>query len=282
MGNFLINNPAFLQSACNGGGVAGTFYLEAIEDNTTVTFTYPSYQTISRDDVEYEDTPESLVMNSGERIYIKTVPLITSISNPDFFSVDKEFNAGGLCPIVRFEGTVGPATVKMNLALPFNGTMIKDASKLVVDISIGIGQGITFKDCVNLIYPPKLPAKNLSKYCYKEAFSGCTSLALAPKLPAGELTTECYLGMFRGCISLVSAPKLPAKTLALRCYKEMFSGCSSLSEIVCLAENINEEDEQTTDWMLSVQPTGTFIKAAGTEWPTGVNGIPEGWTIINQ
>jgi hypothetical protein len=33
----------------------------------------------------------------------------------------------------------------------------------------------------------------------------------------------------------------------------------------------------------SVASTGTFTKASGvTSWPTGNNGIPEGWTVNEQ
>lgn len=62
--------------------------------------------------------------------------------------------------------------------------------------------GSLFKDCVNLLIPPSLPATNLAVACYLEMFSGCTSLTSAPALPATTLASECYSGMFRGCTSL--------------------------------------------------------------------------------
>jgi hypothetical protein len=36
------------------------------------------------------------------------------------------------------------------------------------------------------------------------------------------------------------------------------------------------------NWVNSVAPTGTFVKLSNTELPTGTDGIPEGWTVIND
>ena len=35
-----------------------------------------------------------------------------------------------------------------------------------------------------------------------------------------------------------------------------------------------------TDWVYNVASSGTFYKAAGVTIPTGVSGIPSGWTVI--
>ena len=36
------------------------------------------------------------------------------------------------------------------------------------------------------------------------------------------------------------------------------------------------------NWVKSVAATGTFIKDENTTWPTGLNGIPTGWTVYND
>lgn len=72
---------------------------------------------------------------------------------------------------------------------------------------------------------------------------------------------------------------LPAMSLADHCYDSMFSGCSNLSSITCLAkENIWEN---CSNWVYGVAPTGTFTRAAGENWPSGRNGIPRDWNIID-
>lgn len=100
-------------------------------------------------------------------------------------------------------------------------------------------------------------------------------------LPATTLTSRCYFKMFQGCTSLVTAPELPAATLAEYCYNSMFWGCFKINEIKCLATDISA-DRCLTDWTLLVSPTGTFTKAPGmNDWPSGVSGIPNGWTVVD-
>lgn len=101
-------------------------------------------------------------------------------------------------------------------------------------------------------------------------------------LPATTLTTGCYYGMFYGCASLTRAPELPATTLADFCYLRMFAYCDSLKYVKCLATDISSAIYCTTQWLIDVAPTGTFVKAASmTDWTTGNTGIPSGWTVKN-
>ena len=138
-----------------------------------------------------------------------------------------------------------------------------------------------FNGCSNLRTAPKLPATTLAGSCYSNMFNGCTSLTVAPELPVTTLATYCYQGMFGGCTSLTVAPELPATILTEACYSFMFDGCSSLNYIKCLATNIYASD-CTRYWVSGVTSTGTFVKNPNISgWPTGKNGIPEGWTIID-
>ena len=114
------------------------------------------------------------------------------------------------------------------------------------------------------------------------AFRNCTALTSAPQLPATTLASNCYAGMFTGCTALTSAPTLPATTLATRCYSSMFDGCTSLSSITCLATNISASN-CLQGWVKGVKSSGTFTKSSSmSSWPTGTNGIPQGWTVKNQ
>ena len=139
-----------------------------------------------------------------------------------------------------------------------------------------------FFGCKSLKTAPSLPATTLANYCYEDMFRGCTSLKAAPSLPATTLADGCYHRMFTDCISLTAAPSLPATTLANYCYSSMFFGCTSLASVTCLATDISASD-CTTDWLFSVAASGTFTKADGmTGWTTGENGIPSGWTVVEQ
>ena len=100
----------------------------------------------------------------------------------------------------------------------------------------------------------------------------------------GVLTapTYCYASMFDGCTSLIQAPTLPATTLVVNCYALMFDGCTSLNHVECLATNISSTNS-TNNWLSNVASIGTFLKAASmSNWPSGVSGIPNGWTVQDK
>lgn len=193
----------------------------------------------------------------------------------------------------------------------FCGAAITTAPVLPATIMSEYCYSSMFAECRYLTIPPDLPATTLANSCYSNMFSGCWSLTTAPELPATSLTSGCYDGMFYDCTQLSSAPDLPATTLASSCYSNMFygcrnlttapdlpassmvgwcysnmfKGCTNLNHIKCLATDFSVPQSwmnPTADWLNGVSATGTFIKAAGVSWETGVNGIPSGWTVQEE
>ena len=140
--------------------------------------------------------------------------------------------------------------------------------------------GGMFMGCTSLTTAPAIPANVVDEYCCDAMFRECTSLTTAPTiLPATTLVQSCYNEMFKDCTALTTAPSLPATTLTNGCYNEMFLGCTNLNRIQCLATNISASN-CTNNWVNGVAATGTFVKAASmTDWTTGNNGIPSGWTV---
>lgn len=136
-----------------------------------------------------------------------------------------------------------------------------------------------FYDCISLTSASELPATTLTYGCYSHMFYGCTSLTTAPVLSATTLAERCCEMMFLGCTSLTAAPVLYATTMKSQCYDYMFSGCTNLNYVKCLAQQTSWP--YTTSWVDGVASTGTFVKDANTTWPSGVNGIPNNWTIQN-
>ena len=137
-----------------------------------------------------------------------------------------------------------------------------------------------FVSCTSLTTAPELPATRLAPYCYQEMFYACYSLTTPPQLPATTLADCCYDGMFISCTSLTTAPVLHATTLVDYCYYQMFFNCTNLNSVTCLATDISAED-CTYWWLADVSATGTFTKAAGmNDWPSGADGIPDGWTVV--
>lgn len=143
----------------------------------------------------------------------------------------------------------------------------------------GACYGNMFAGCTSLTTAPQLPATTMTQQCYWRMFYNCTSLTTAPALPATTLANTCYQYMFSGCTSLTTAPELPATTLVSSCYSHMFHGCTSLNSVTCLASS-GITVYTTGSWLDGVAATGTFTKKAGVTWTSGVDGIPNGWTVV--
>lgn len=125
-----------------------------------------------------------------------------------------------------------------------------------------------------------LPATSLTYACYRLMFKACSSLVMGPAiLPATNLINVCYYSMFSSCSSLVKGPVLPASTYRPQAYDWFYSDCTSLQEITCLLQNPPSSGPQM--WVGNVPATGTFYKAPGAEWPSGIRGIPDGWTVVD-
>lgn len=139
-----------------------------------------------------------------------------------------------------------------------------------------------FGNCWGLISAENLilPATTLVQGCYWSMFLNCSSLTTAPQLPATTLTSCCYQEMFHDCTSLTTAPTLSATTLQYQSYLDMFQGCSSLNSITCLATDVSA-DFCTYNWLDAVAASGTFTTPSSTNWTSGKDGIPNGWTRIN-
>ena len=192
-----------------------------------------------------------------------------------------------------FKGCNG-LTSAQNLILPamtlanncydsmFNGcTSLTTAPALPATTLANGCYGNMFNGCTNLTTAPALPATKLAKDCYSSMFSKCDSLITAPVLPASETLHGCYWFMFSSCYSLTTAPAILATTLkSFSCYG-MFGYCRNLNYIKCLATEI--ESNSTSSWVSGVASTGTFVKASSMDnWTTGDNGIPSGWTVVNN
>ena len=137
-----------------------------------------------------------------------------------------------------------------------------------------------FDGCSSLATAPALPATTLAERCYNGMFYNCWKLTTAPSLPATELTIYCYQYMFAGCGALTTSPELRATTLVASCYSNMFLSCSKIDNITMLATDISAAS-CLENWVNGVAATGTFTKAAAVTLPSGVNGIPTGWTVVD-
>lgn len=192
----------------------------------------------------------------------------------------------GCTSLVKAPELPATSVVDASYRAMFDGcTSLAKAPELPATTVGDWGYTSMFNGCSSLVAAPELPAESLGKSCYYCMFQHCTSLKKAPTiLPAttlgdGTLYSGCYNLMFGYCPSLVVAPILPAPTLKTMSYGSMFRGCTSLKSITCLATDISASD-CLNSWVENVSPNGVFKKAASmTAWPSGVSGIPEGWTV---
>lgn len=127
-----------------------------------------------------------------------------------------------------------------------------------------------------------LPATGLTVGCYRSLFDTCTGITDASMLvlPATTLKQQCYNNLLTHCKELTKAPTLSASTLTTECYGGAFNDCPKLTYMKCLATSNINTNSSTISWMRSVGSGGTFVKKRGVSWPSGENGIPSGWTVI--
>lgn len=137
----------------------------------------------------------------------------------------------------------------------------------------------TFHNCTKLeTININLNAEILFNSSYYEMFKGCSSITISPSINAIKVDHMSCQGMFTNCINLINAPELKSRVLARSCYYEMFLGCSNLQYIKCDAIDISEE-MCLKNWVKSVSSSGTFVRINGSNYTTGDNGIPNGWTV---
>ena len=196
--------------------------------------------------------------------------------------------------VVRFKGTnTYYATSNANYDGFSGGTAIFDAEGNIMSLVYGdnfIGNTAltgTYNFCSlfkqsNVISAENLilPATTLTAHCYRALFAQCYDLEVAPELPATTLANSCYRFMFQDA-PITTAPDLLAPTLVQECYEGMFHRCSALTFIRCLATDISAASA-TSDWVQAVATSGTFVKAANTNWELGQSGIPTRWVIVDE
>ena len=309
----------YIESLGDGNTISVINKGNGYTDNVTPTLEYSTdkntWNTITFDWTNGEHTTELPVkLNTGGKMYFRNDTRKFSNSNSKYisFSSSVSSNVGGdirtLSNYLDVNSETKPQT-NMFRSLFFNNKFIVDASNLRLPYTTlandcyqsmfyGCSSLTTvpelpatklagdcytsmFNGCTSLTTAPALPATTLANYCYEYMFYGCTSLTTAPALPATTLVGGCYYRMFRGCTSLTTAPELPATTLADYCYDSMFYGCSKLNSLTVYAQYISASN-CTTNWLSGVASSGTFRNLGTATYPTGVSGIPSGWTEVKS
>lgn len=186
-------------------------------------------------------------------------------TNPSVFSSTGRFNVSGNLRSLLYNGDFMSikAVSWYTFCSLFKGSKVVSAANLVI---------------------PSFEEISTSKYStgwLQAIFMNCTSLVVAPPLGHIKLINGVFGNSFRNCTSLVEAPDLPQPILYGSCYANMFNGCTSLKSIRMLATDVSAAS-CLGNWVTYVPSGGTFYKSAQmTSLPSGVSGIPNGWTVID-
>lgn len=243
------------------------------------------------------DTVTFGTINTGQKIIFKGNNTMLAIAWDayNYFTATKQFKVYG------------------NIMSLFNGDDFKtnyEFDNSSTHQCAGLFRTTYLVDASNLI----LPASTLYTSSYNGMFRGATALQHGPQMLATTPTgTENCSSMFEGCINLeepieinfttlcqqccyrmfvmnrnskITTPKmtkspiLRCKTAAQNCYAEMFKGNGNLNEITCL---LTSSTGGTDNWVqYAGASTGTFYKSPlKNDWPSGVHGIPTGWTVAD-
>lgn len=216
-------------------------------------------------------------INGGHRVCTTDTKFISLFSDNQYIVIGDNSFAPNL--ILPYMSGIGGVYERL-----FMGTMFTADIPYDLLSTTGVAKGAfnsIFRE-TNIKIAPYLPtSKVIPSTCYANMFNNCSRLIDVSNiyLSADEIGKEACIQMFYYCDSLENAPLIDIATLSDGCYKNMFKGCSNLNYIECMATDISATD-CTYNWVQGVSATGTFVKSANMSgWTTGVNGIPEGWTV---
>lgn len=109
---------------------------------------------------------------------------------------------------------------------------VVDAQNVYITIKEGVGYDLQymFKDCVNLVYGPKIPyLTKLGVYSMYQTFSGCSKLERIDDIHINEVSEYSCLETFKDCSSLISFGNFDITSqVPISAFKSMFEGCTNL------------------------------------------------------
>lgn len=117
-------------------------------------------------------------------------------------------------------------------------------------------------------------------WAYSHLFEGSPIVSAKHLItPTGIYYDWAFFETFYNCQYLVEPPVIRGKEIygSLPVFTETFCDCTSLQRIIVPYLD-TLRTEAFARWALNVPNTGTFVKKAGVEYPTGA--IPSGWTVV--
>lgn len=201
------------------------FTVEAVQDNTEVTFNYADdnsgvqYSFNGLDWTNYKTTDGAISLtDAGKKVY--------------FRGRRGTYQNTGSTPLLTVTDDK-PCYVYGDLMFLLCDSKYKPSTTIYSQYAF---QGI-FKGCTWLRLNAergglKLSATTMSRGCYMEMFRETSITSMdGLVITQAPLTAQCFDSMFYKCTKLASIPSgfLPQTTLAFACYRRMFEQCTSLT-----------------------------------------------------
>lgn len=131
-----------------------------------------------------------------------------------------------------------------------------------------------------LIITPTYGGITVGDNAFLSMFKSCTSLERVPNIAFNKIGSNGLAYMYQDCPSLVYSGLIQCADAANKAYNNLFNACSNMRYIIATDSSYNAE--AYVGWTTGLPDSGVFIKSPTATWPRGVNGIPEGWVIVDE
>jgi hypothetical protein len=241
---------------------------------------------------EYDVTTlPSITVPSGSKIYFRgnNANGFNQGSSYYRFIFSQNYNLGGyitsLLALDNFN-TITDIPQYSFYNLFFNNQTLLNAKDVITDNIINVGNSSFynyFNRCTNLITAPRFEnVTTVGNNGFQNCFEDCTSLVTAPTFESVTTVGDSgFSNCFIKCTSLVTAPRFEnVTTVGNNGFYIIFYNCTSL-QVVYTPNVTTWNTSNFKNWLFNVPPSGVIYKPANLTIPTGTNGVPEGWTIVD-
>lgn len=236
----------------------GTVTLTRVGSPTAVTLEYSLDNGATWTTWTESGTTRTQTLAAGQVMHVRNAsptPTTFSTSSSDYykFSASANYNAGGKLSSLL---CADASQVSNYPAYSFNNLFSNDS---------------------NLLSTPIINVASVDGSALFRTFRHCTSLALVRQFKIGSINgfAGCR-GIFQGCTALEDVT-LETPIVGQSGLREAFGGCSSLKSITASFVDITAS-QALSGWVSGVAATGDFYCPQVLTIPTGVDGIPTGWT----
>lgn len=141
-----------------------------------------------------------------------------------------------------------------------------------------------FEGCTSLVNPliitPTFGGISVGNQGFLTMFKNCTSLERVVNVTFNTIGINGLAYIYQGCTSLVYSGSIKCANAASGAYNNLFNGCSNMRYII--ATDLSYNAEAYVEWTTGLPDSGVFVKNTSVDWPRGINGIPEGWIVVND